>query len=77
MPLIGPEGKEQMKLIGRFGSIGIEMVVAICIGFFGGQWLDGHFGTEPYLKYIGLVFGIAAGFRGLVRIARNTDLDKL
>lgn len=76
MPLIGPEGREQMKLVGRFGSIGIEMVVAICIGFFGGQWLDGQFGTEPYLRYIGLFLGIAAGFRGLVRIARNTDLDK-
>lgn len=77
MPLIGPEGKEQMKLIGRFSAIGIEMVIAICIGFFGGRWLDAHFGTAPYLMYIGLVFGIAAGFRGLVRIARNTDLDKL
>ncbi len=77
MPLIGPEGKEQMKLIGRFSSIGIEMVVAICIGFFGGRWLDVHFGTNPYLMYIGLVFGILTGFRGLVRIARSTDLDKL
>ena len=45
MPLIGPEGKEQMKLVGRFSSIGIEMVVAICIGFFGGRWLDVQFGT--------------------------------
>ncbi len=77
MPLIGPEGREQMKLIGRFSSIGIEMVVATCLGFFGGQWLDAQFGTKPYLMYVGLVFGIAAGFRGLIRIARKTDLDKL
>ena len=77
MPLIGPEGREQMKLIGRFGAIGIEMVVATCIGFFGGRWLDEQFGTRPWITYIGLFFGIAAGFRGLVRIARTTHLDKL
>ena len=77
MPLIGPEGREQLKLVGRFGAIGIEMVVAILIGWFGGGWLDGHFGTKPWLTYLGLFFGIAAGFRALVRIARNTKLDKL
>lgn len=77
MPLVGPEGKEQLKLIGRYGAIGIEMAVAISIGFFGGRWLDGHFGTKPYLMYLGLALGIGAAFRGLVRVARSTDLDKL
>ena len=77
MPLIGPEGREQLKLVGRFGSIGIELVVATLIGYFGGGWLDGRFGTKPWLTTIGLLFGIAAGFRALVRIARKTKLDKL
>ena len=77
MPLIGPEGREQLKLVGRFGAIGIELVVATLIGYFGGEWLDGRFHTKPWLMILGLLFGIAAGFRALWRVARNTKLDKL
>lgn len=77
MPLIGPEGREQMKLIGRFGAIGIEVVIATLIGYFGGGWLDGHFGTTPWLTYIGLFLGIAAAARALWRIATKTKLDEL
>jgi F0F1-type ATP synthase assembly protein I len=77
MPLLDPEGRAQMKTAGRVGAVGIEMAVAICIGFFGGRWLDGHFGTAPILQYVGLVLGIAAAFRGLIRLVRKTDLDKL
>ncbi len=77
MPLIGPEGREQLKVAGRVGAIGLELAIAIVIGYFGGRWLDGKLGTSPWLMWIGLGLGLVAGFRSLYRLARNTNLDKL
>lgn len=77
MPLIGPEGREQFKVAGRVGAIGLELAIGIAIGFFGGRWLDGKLGTAPWLMWIGLAVGLLAGARSIYRIARYTNLDKL
>jgi ATP synthase protein I len=53
--------------IGSFGTIGIEIVLCIALGFFGGRWLDGKLGTAPYLEGLGFVFGLAAAIKGLMR----------
>lgn len=52
-------------------SVGIEMGVAVSVGYFAGSWLDNRFGTTPWLMYLLLVLGIAAAFRGLWRTARK------
>ncbi len=51
-------------------AIGIELALSIVIGFFGGQWIDGKLGTG-FVKWIGFVLGVAAGFKSLYRLARN------
>jgi F0F1-type ATP synthase assembly protein I len=48
--------------------IGIQFPVAIALGYFFGRWLDGLFGTAPWLMIIFALFGIAAGFINLFRI---------
>ena len=63
--------REQVKLAGRVGSVGIELVVATLIGYFGGRWVDGFFGTGKVFALIGLLFGIAAGFRGLYFLSKK------
>ena len=35
------------------------------------MWLDGKFDTEPLWTLIFLVVGIAAAFKGLIRVARQ------
>jgi F0F1-type ATP synthase assembly protein I len=52
------------------GTVGLEFALSIIIGFLGGHWLDGYFGTEPYLSIAGFGFGLAAGIRALLRAAR-------
>lgn len=52
-------------------SIGIEMGVAVAVGWFAGSWLDARLGTSPWLMYLFLALGIAAAFRGLWRTARR------
>lgn len=77
MSLLGPEGKKQLKIATRVSAVGLELVLAICAGYFGGRWLDGRFDTAPVLSYIGLALGLLAGFKALWTIARRTDLDSL
>lgn len=75
--LLGPDQRKQLKIAGRVGSIGIEIVIATLVGYAGGHWLDGQFGTSPYLTLIGLLFGIAAGFKGLFDLTKKIKLDEL
>lgn len=77
MTLFGPEQRKQLRQAQRVGAVGLEMVVATLVGYFGGRWLDGRFETTPYLTYVGLALGIAAGFKGLFDFARKTRLDEL
>jgi ATP synthase protein I len=54
----------------RFSAVGLEMGVAVAIGYGAGWWLDETFGTKPYLTLVMLLLGIAAAFLGLIRAAR-------
>ncbi len=66
----GPEkpkesrGKRFMSAA-SLSSVGLEMGAATAIGFGIGYWLDTRFGTAPWLQIIFLLFGVAAGFKGL------------
>jgi ATP synthase protein I len=51
------------------------MVVATAIGWGIGVWLDKRFGTEPWLMIVFFLFGVAAGFRGIIRAAREASRE--
>ena len=57
-------------------SVGITLVIATLLGYFGGAWLDGKLGTEPALGAVGLLLGAAAGFVQLFRVAGGTERRK-
>jgi ATP synthase protein I len=73
MGFIGPEGRKQLQLAARFASAGLELALAIVVGYFGGRFLDGRLGTAPYLAYAGLILGVVAGFRNLFQLARGAQ----
>ena len=63
--MVDKETRQTAIQIAALSSIGIAMVVAIFGCFFVGRWLDRQFGTEPYLAFLLLLIGIAAGFRNI------------
>jgi F0F1-type ATP synthase assembly protein I len=77
MSMLGPEEKKQLKLATRVSAVGLEMVLATLVGWFGGSWLDGRLHTAPYLTYAGLAIGLVAAFNALWTIAKKIDLDSL
>jgi len=58
------------KTTARVSAIGLEMAVAIVIGYLIGRWLDRRFDCKPWLTLVFLLVGVAAGFRGLIRVAQ-------
>ena len=59
------ETKRTVIQMASVSSIGIAMVLAVVGCFFLGNWLDQKLGTEPYLAFLFLLIGIAAGFRNM------------
>ncbi|HKA90671.1 MAG TPA: AtpZ/AtpI family protein [Haliangiales bacterium] len=55
----------------RFASVGLEMGIAVAIGAGVGYLGDNHFGTKPWLSLIGLLIGVAAGFKGMIDAAKK------
>jgi len=52
--------------------VGIQFPVAMAIGYFWGKWMDGWFGTEPWLTAVFSILGVVAGFVNLFRITLQT-----
>ena len=59
------------KTTARVSAIGLEMAIAIAIGYGLGWWLDDRYGTKPRYTIIFLLVGVGAGFRGLIRVAQE------
>jgi ATP synthase protein I len=54
-------------------SVGLEMGLSVVLGLLFGWWLDGQLGTAPWMMLLWLGFGLAAGFRGVLRALRQSD----
>lgn len=53
------------KDLAYYSSIGFAIALSIFIGLAIGLYLDGRFGTHPWLTFIFLGLGIAAGYRNI------------
>lgn len=74
-PGIDPESKKLWRQAGITGAVGIEIAVAIAIGYFGGQYLDNRFQTGPWLTVVGFGAGVGASVKALVRVVRQYQRD--
>jgi ATP synthase protein I len=58
-----------------YGTVGLEVVLSVLLGFLGGWWLDGRLGSGPWLTLLGLAYGVAAAARALYRAARRATKE--
>ena len=69
--------RKLLRVLGALSTVGITLVVATVIGYYIGHYLDGRYGTTPWLTLVFLLLGIAAGFKNLYdQTRRLMDLDK-
>jgi len=72
----GPRMGKPYKEMGRYGGVGIDLVLAILLLGALGHWLDGrYFGGHDYAMMTGGFLGVAVGVRSLVRAARRMQTD--
>jgi ATP synthase protein I len=71
MKLFDPKHRREMSRGQRLALVGTELSVSIFIGLFGGHWLDERLATRPWLTLVGLLLGLAAGFKSLFQVARR------
>jgi ATP synthase protein I len=60
-----------IQIVGSYSYVGIFFGVAVVLGLFGGRWLDHRWHTEPWLTLVGVVIGVASGFRELYRLSKK------
>ena len=61
--------RSDLRGLGDYGTVGLDLVLSILLGFFGGRWLDGKLGAHGWLTVLGFLLGVIAGFRSLYRAA--------
>lgn len=82
MPRLSPAMKDPASGRGRamfdtltMSAVGLEFGLSVIIGLLFGRWLDGKAGTDPWLMILFIVFGFAAGIRGLMRAMAKADRE--
>ncbi|SDO46476.1 AtpZ/AtpI family protein [Desulforhopalus singaporensis] len=71
--------KEFVQLLANYGHIGFTFVSAILVGLGAGIVLDQKVfdgRTAPWFTFIGLAFGIAAGYKTLLEIIWRTKKEE-
>ncbi|MBL9016700.1 MAG: AtpZ/AtpI family protein [Myxococcales bacterium] len=54
-------------------SVGLELGLSVVIGLLIGYYLDKSAGTGPWLMFLFLGFGLAAGFRGVLKAVTRAE----
>ena len=54
--------------IGEISTVGLTIVIAIAIGYFGGRYIGGKLGNPELGIIIGVFVGMASGFMELFRV---------
>ncbi len=69
-PPKGPPGTTAIAF-----RLGLQMAVSTLVGTFLGYWLDGLWGSRPWLMIVGTLLGAVAGFHNIYRFLRD-DLGR-
>ncbi len=71
--------KGMWRDVGRYGSVGIELVLSIALGFWLGRVVDSRVHGHGIVTIFGVIVGVYAGFRSLYKAAQQAqkDFDKL
>lgn len=60
----------------RYSYLGIFFGVAVVLGLVVGRWVDRRYHTDPWGGFVGILVGVAAGFRELYRVSKQALKDQ-
>ena len=74
--VIVPEGSEEedrklraesYKIMASIGNLGLFLLLAVIVGYFIGDFLDGKLGTKPWFTVFWILCGVAATVKEAIR----------
>ena len=65
-------------VFGPYLTLGLQLAITVVVFCFLGRWLDGKFGTEPWLMLAGLALGVTGGLAAFLikAIALGKEEDR-
>ncbi len=71
-----PKKRGAYSTLAEASALGFMFPIALGLGFLWGRWMDGLFGTAPWLTWIFTGFGLIAAFVNLFRLAARADAEE-
>jgi F0F1-type ATP synthase assembly protein I len=68
-----PDSPGTLRTLGQLSTVGMSFVLALVMGFGAGYWLDGRWGTRPWLSFLGFFLGMAAGVLNVYRVLQAAN----
>lgn len=62
-----PDRRRVVRELGRYTGFGLTWALSVLFFLLIGYWLDGRWGTLPWLTLLGALIGAAGGFLSLYR----------
>jgi F0F1-type ATP synthase assembly protein I len=66
-----------LRDVGRYGTVGIELLVSMGLGYYVGRWIDGKVGGHGWGTGIGAFLGVVVGFYSLWKASQSMQRDAL
>lgn len=70
--------KSVLKELGPYMNLGIQLIIPIILGVFGGKWLDEEYDTKPLwivtLSVLGIIIGLYSFIKTVIK--ENDKLKK-
>jgi ATP synthase protein I len=63
------------KDLGRYGTVGLELILSMAIGYYGGRAVDTRVGGRGWVTFAGFLAGVAVGFRAIFATAHHMQKD--
>lgn len=61
---------------GKYGAVGLELLLSIGIGYYAGHWLDQrYFHDKGWVTLVGFAIGVYTGFKAIWRTAKKMQRD--
>ena len=68
------EQQHMWRLFGKYSAVGMEMVIALCLGAFVGTKVDAHFQwKQPWGLMFGMLVGSGAAVKTVMRLIRDAQ----
>lgn len=67
--------KYWVRALGDAMNLATTVAACVVLGYFFGKWLDGKFGTEPWLTVAGFLVGVIAGMKAMWQMLERSSSD--